>query len=74
MKILFAGTPAIAVPTLKALSDTHQVFGVLTTPDRPAGRKNILTPAPVKVCALELAIPVFQPEKLDEKFISYIKA
>ncbi|MBO7094283.1 MAG: methionyl-tRNA formyltransferase [Spirochaetia bacterium] len=74
MKILFAGTPAIAVPTLKALAENHQVFGVLTNPDRPAGRKNILTPSPVKVCALELAIPVFQPEKLDEKFISYIKA
>ena len=74
MKILFAGTPAIAVPTLKALSDTHQVSGVLTNPDRPAGRKNILTPSPVKVCALELAIPVFQPEKLDEKFIAFLKA
>ncbi len=73
MKILFAGTPAIAVPTLKALSDTHQVTGVLTNPDRPAGRKNILTPSPVKVCALELAIPVLQPEKLDEKFIAFLK-
>ena len=73
MKILFAGTPAIAVPVLKALSDNHQVYGVLTNPDRPAGRKNILTPSPVKVCALECAIPVYQPEKLDDRFISFIK-
>ncbi len=73
MKILFAGTPAIAVPVLKVLSDNHQVFGVLTNPDRPAGRKNILTPSPVKVCALEHAIPVFQPEKLDDRFISFLK-
>ena len=73
MKILFAGTPAIAVPVLKALSDNHQVSGVLTNPDRPAGRKNILTPSPVKVCALERAIPVFQPEKLDDRFISFLK-
>ena len=73
MKILFAGTPAIAVPVLKTLSDNHQVSGVLTNPDRPAGRKNILTPSPVKVCALERAIPIFQPEKLDERFIDFIK-
>ena len=73
MKILFAGTPAIAVPVLKALSDNHQVYGVLTNPDRPAGRKNILTPSPVKVCALECAIPVYQPEKLDDRFISFLK-
>ena len=73
MKILFAGTPAIAVPVLKVLSDNHQVSGVLTNPDRPAGRKNVLTPSPVKVCALERAIPVFQPEKLDTAFISFLK-
>lgn len=73
MKILFAGTPAIAVPVLKALADNHQVSGVLTNPDRPAGRKNILTPSPVKVCALERAIPVYQPEKLDDRFISFLK-
>ena len=73
MKILFAGTPAIAVPTLKALADTHQVFGVLTNPDRPAGRKNLLTPSPVKVCALECAIPVFQPENMDAEFIQFLK-
>ena len=73
MKILFAGTPAIAVPVLKALSDNHQVSGVLTNPDRPAGRKNTLTSSPVKVCALERAIPVYQPEKLDERFISFLK-
>jgi len=73
MKILFAGTPAIAVPVLKVLSAQNSVSGVLTNPDRPAGRKNILTPSPVKVCAMESAIPVYQPEKLDADFIKFLK-
>lgn len=73
MKILFAGTPAIAVPTLKALSECSSVSGVLTNPDRPAGRKNILTQSPVKACAMEYAIPVYQPEKLDANFIQFLK-
>lgn len=73
MKILFAGTPAIAVPTLKVLSECSSVSGVLTNPDRPAGRKNILTQSPVKACAMEYAIPVYQPEKLDANFIQFLK-
>lgn len=59
------GTPDFAVPSLQALLDNGvQVVGVVTQPDRPVGRKRILTPTPVKVEALKHGIPVLQPERL----------
>jgi methionyl-tRNA formyltransferase len=65
MKILFMGTPEFAVPCLKALIDSaHTVCGVVTQPDKPAGRGHKLTPPPVKSLALEYGINVFQPETL----------
>ncbi len=65
LKIIFAGTPYFSVPPLKALIDSpHQVVAVFTQPDRPAGRGRKLTPSPVKACALEHDIAVFQPERL----------
>ncbi len=65
MKIIFAGTPEFAVPTLAALLRSgHEVCAVYTQPDRPAGRGRKLRPSPVKVLALEHKIPVFQPERL----------
>ncbi len=65
MKIVFAGTPAFAVPSLKALVESgHTVVGVLTQPDRPAGRGRQTAPGPVKSLADECAIPLFQPESL----------
>ncbi|HNY11773.1 MAG TPA: methionyl-tRNA formyltransferase, partial [Candidatus Wallbacteria bacterium] len=67
MNILFMGTPDFSVPSLKALAGMpgHKVVGVVTTCDQPVGRSLKMTPPPVKVCALELGIPVFQPEKLN---------
>ena len=65
MRIVFMGTPDIAVGTLKALIDEkHDIVGVFTKEDKPVGRKQILTPPPVKVCALDNGIPVFQPSTL----------
>lgn len=65
MKILFMGTPDFSVPCLQALCDAnHSVCGVVTQPDKPVGRKQVLTPPPVKVEALSRNIPVFQPETL----------
>ena len=65
MNIVFMGTPEFAVPTLKALiSSSHNVVGVFTQPDKAVGRKQIITPPPVKVCAEEHNIPVFQPNTL----------
>ncbi len=65
MKILFMGTPEFAVPTLEALiAAGHNVVGAYTQPDKAVGRKQILTPPPVKVCAEKHGIPVFQPVTL----------
>lgn len=66
MRILFAGTPYIGVPSLVALHENFEVVGVLTNPDRPQGRKKKLVPSPVKEKALELGLNVIQPEKLSE--------
>ncbi|MCX8092528.1 MAG: formyltransferase family protein, partial [Verrucomicrobiae bacterium] len=63
-KVVFMGSPEFALPTLKALAEHYPVVGVVTQPDRPAGRGNMLTPPPVKVLAQQLGIEVFQPEKL----------
>ena len=64
MRIVFMGTPEIAVPVLAKLSEKHEVAGVFCQPDKPVGRKQILTAPPVKVWAEEHGIPVFQPVKL----------
>lgn len=65
MKIIYMGTPDFAVPALKALaSSEHDVCAVFTQPDKPRGRKMILTPPDVKLCAQSLDIPVYQPESM----------
>ena len=64
MRIAFFGTPEFAVPTLRALAKTSHTLAVFTQPDRPVGRKAILTPPPVKAAALELGLPVYQFEKI----------
>lgn len=67
LKIIFAGTPDFAAKHLAALLDTrHQIVGVLTRHDKPAGRGKKLTPSPVKVLAEEHQIPVFQPVSLKD--------
>nr|WP_208292115.1 MULTISPECIES: methionyl-tRNA formyltransferase [Providencia] len=65
LKIIFAGTPDFAAKHLAALLETnHQIVGVLTRHDKPAGRGKKLTPSPVKVLAEEHQLPVFQPVSL----------
>ncbi|AHF03172.1 methionyl-tRNA formyltransferase [Marichromatium purpuratum 984] len=65
LRIIFAGTPDFACPSLAALiAAGHQVVGVYTQPDRPAGRGRKLQASPVKQLALEHAIPVHQPQSL----------
>ncbi len=65
LKIIFAGTPAFAVPTLRALIDAGQnIRAVYTQPDRPAGRGRRLTAGPVKETAVTAGLPVFQPPTL----------
>lgn len=64
------GTPDFSAPILKALHEAHGVSLVITQPDKPVGRKRVLTPPPVKVMAESLGIEVYQPEsmKSDEAF------
>ncbi|GAH72396.1 unnamed protein product, partial [marine sediment metagenome] len=65
LRIIFAGTPDFAARHLDALlSSGHNVVGVFTQPDRPAGRGKKLMPSPVKVLAEEKGLPVFQPVSL----------
>jgi len=65
LKLVFCGTPAFAVPTLEALlAAGHQIPLVVTQPDRPVGRKQILTAPPVKQTALTNDVAVAQPEKI----------
>ena len=65
MKIVFMGTPDFAVPSLQALLDAgHEVCAVYTQPDKPQGRKQVLTAPPVKELALQHHIPVYQPATL----------
>ncbi len=66
-KVVYMGTPDFAVPTLKALIAHHEVIGVVTQPDRPAGRGGKINQSAVKKVALEHRIPVFQPEKIRKK-------
>jgi methionyl-tRNA formyltransferase len=67
MRIVFAGTPEFAVPTLQALLDSpNQVCAVYTQPDRPSGRGRKLTPSPVKELATNHNIPVYQPENFKQ--------
>jgi len=65
LRIIFAGTPDFAARHLDALlSSEHEIVGVFTQPDRPAGRGKKLMPSPVKVLAEEKGLPVFQPASL----------
>ena len=66
IRVVFMGSPDFALPTLAALDRHYSVAGVITQPDRPAGRGRVLTPPPVKQLAVQLGIDVIQPAKLRE--------
>jgi len=74
MKIFFAGTPDIAVPSLELLTAQHSIVGVLTNPDKPGGRGRTLEPPPVKVASERLGLHVFQPKRLDADFIETVRS
>jgi len=73
MRILFAGTPPMAVPSLEKLARELGVAGALTAPDQPVGRGHVLCPSAVKQAALGLGVPVLTPASLDESAIGAVK-
>src|SRR5262249_58663955 len=76
LRIVFFGTPEFAVPTLDALlASRHQVVGVVTQPDRPRGRGQKTSDAPVKARALAAGAPILQPERMkDPAFMDALAA
>ncbi len=76
MKVLFWGTPEFGIPTLEAIrSAGHELVGVVTNPDRPAGRGRSLRASPIKTWAIEADVPVLQPElPRGEPFLEELRA
>jgi methionyl-tRNA formyltransferase len=74
MRLVFAGTPAAAVPTLRRLSTSHDIAAVVTRPDAPLGRRRVLTPSPVAQAAAELGLPVIKAARLDDAATAEISA
>ena len=64
INIVFMGSSDFSGIVLKSLADSYKISGVVTQPDKPAGRGKVLTPPPAKEVAESLNIPVFQPAKL----------
>lgn len=74
MRLIFAGTPAAAVPTLRRLAKSHEIAAVVTRPDAPLGRRRVLTPSAVAQVALELGLPVIKTVRLDDAATAEISA
>lgn len=67
LKIIFLGNPGFALPSLEALvKENYQIVGVITSPDKPTGRKQIITPPPIKVLAEKNNLPIYQPKDKNE--------
>src|SRR5699024_9124116 len=74
MRVMFAGTPAVAIPALDALHDSaHEVRGVLTRPPAPVGRKRTMTPSPVQARAHELGLPVLTGAPNSEEVLGFLR-
>lgn len=74
MRIVFAGTPAVALPSLEAVAARHEVVAVVTREDAPLGRKRVLTPSPVAEAAERLGLPVIKANRLGEDVTERIGA
>jgi len=75
MKIVFAGTPAVAVPTLEALAASqHEIVAVITRADAPVGRKRVMTPSPVAAAAERAGLTVIKANRLDDEVTEAIRA
>jgi methionyl-tRNA formyltransferase len=74
MRLVFAGTPSAAVPTLLRLAAEHDIAAVVTRPDAPLGRKRVLTPSPVAQAAADLGLPIIRAARLDDEATEAIAA
>src|SRR2546422_10535756 len=76
LRVVFFGTPEFAVPTLDALLQSrHPVVGVVTQPDRPRGRGQKTTDAPVKARSVAAGLPILQPSSLkDDSFLRQLRS
>lgn len=74
MRLVFAGTPAAAIPTLRILAASHEIAAVITRPDAPLGRKRVLTPSPVAQVADELGLPIIKAARLDDDATARVAA
>ncbi|ALX66969.1 methionyl-tRNA formyltransferase [Microbacterium sp. XT11] len=74
MRLVFAGTPDAAVPTLRRLAAEHEIAAVVTRPDAPLGRKRVHTPSPVAAAADELGLAVIKAARLDDEVTERIVA
>jgi methionyl-tRNA formyltransferase len=74
MRILFMGSPQFSVPSLRDLASYYNLIGVITQPDRPAGRGKTLRPSPVKIAAQDLSLNILQPRRIkDDDSIAQIE-
>jgi len=74
MRLVFAGTPAVALPSLHALAERHDILSVITREDAPLGRKRVLTPSPVATAAADLGLPVIKANRLGEEVTEQVAA
>ncbi len=74
LKILLMATPQFSVPILDALmSSQYEIVGVITQPDKPVGRKHIMTPSPIKVASANYNLPLYQPVSLKDEYEEFLK-
>ncbi len=73
LRVAFMGTPAFAVPSLRALAEQHEVALVVTRPDAVRGRGRRLEPSPIKAAALELGLPVLETRRVDEAVMARVE-
>lgn len=74
MRLVFAGTPAPAVPSLRSLaSSDHEIVAVISRPDAPLGRKRVLTPSPTSAAATELGLPILPAARLDDEVSAQVR-
>ena len=74
LKILLMATPQFSVPILDALMNSqYEIVGVITQPDKPVGRKHIMTPSPIKVASANYNLPLYQPVSLKDEYEEFLK-